>query len=542
MERRTGVTGVLSKSIAYMTGGVLAASIVLGGSRSGLLGDLILEVISVFLLCAALSELITSHAVRHLKWPLIFAALVALLPLAQLIPLPSALWTRLPGREVISETYRLLNVSQPLLPLTMSPSATWLNALLLIPPMAIFLGCLTLNFAQRRAISVVVIVMGVISVFLGFLQLAQGPNSALRFYEITNRDDAVGFFANRNHFAALLYATMLFAAVWLADATIKVGLEPRRRATQSSSVLLFVACLMAFVLLVVAQMMARSRAGLGLSIVALFASLALGLTDRRAVSSRAKSAKIAFGATALVIIFSLQFALYRILERFASDPLADARIPFARNTITAAKAYMPFGSGLGTFVPVYQMFEKPTDVFGAYANHAHNDLLEVWLETGVFGLLLIGLFLLWVARRTFLLWRGQISAQAGDVDLGLARAASLVIALLLLHSLVDYPLRTGAMIAVFAFSCALLIPPQTSGEALAADAATARRSRREESDVLTPRDSHRRRGGSANPINPDLPSSPPPREPWGQSIEWPEAWRGPKTSSKDVDGSDKKKR
>jgi O-antigen ligase len=540
MERRTGVTGVLSKSIAYMTGGVLAASIVLGGSRSGLLGDLILEVISVFLLCAALSQLITSHAVRHLKWPLIFAALVALLPLAQLIPLPSALWTRLPGREVISETYRLLNQSQPLLPLTMSPSATWLNALLLIPPMAIFLGCLTLDFAQRRAISVVVIVMGVISVFLGFLQLAQGPNSALRFYEITNRDDAVGFFANRNHFAALLYATMLFAAVWLADATIKVGLEPRRRATQSASVLLFVACLMAFVLLVVAQMMARSRAGLGLSIVALFASLALGLTDRRAVSSRAKSAKIAFGATALVIIFSLQFALYRILERFASDPLADARIPFARNTLTAAKAYMPFGSGLGTFVPVYQMFEKPTDVFGAYANHAHNDLLEVWLETGVFGLLLIGLFLLWVARRTFLLWRGQISAQAGDVDLGLARAASLVIALLLLHSLVDYPLRTGAMIAVFAFSCALLIPPQTSGEALAADATAARRSRREESDVLTPRDSHRRRGGSANPMTPDLPSSPPPREPWGQSVEWPEAWRGPKTSSKD--GSDKKKR
>lgn len=533
MERRTGE---LSKSIAYMTGGVLAASVVLGGSRSQLLGDIILEVISVFLLCAALSELITSHAIRHLKWPLIFAALVALLPLAQLIPLPSALWTRLPGREVISETYRLLNVSQPPLPLTMSPSATWLNALLLIPPMAIFLGCLTLNFAQRRAISIVVIVMGVISVFLGFLQLAQGPNSALRFYEITNRDDAVAFFANRNHFAALLYATMLFAAVWLADATIKVGLEPRRRATQSSSVLLFVACLMAFVLLVVAQMMARSRAGLGLSIVALFASLALGLTDRRAVSSRAKSAKIAFGATALVIIFSLQFALYRILERFASDPLADARIPFARNTITAAKAYMPFGSGLGTFVPVYQMFEKPTDVFGAYANHAHNDLLEVWLETGIVGLLLIGLFLLWYARRAFLLWRGQISAQAGDVDLGLARAASLVIALLLLHSLVDYPLRTGAMIAVFAFSCALLIAPQTSGEAVAAYADATRR--RKESANFTPQDSHRRQAGSANPTNPESPSSPRPRERWGQAIEWPEAWRQPTKPKKDPNSTD----
>ena len=528
--------------MAYMTGGVLAASVILGGgTHSGFLGDVILQVLSVLLLCAALSQLFTSRSIRTLKWPLTFAALMVLLPVAQLIPLPASLWNLLPGREVISETFRLLNQSQPLQPLTMSPSATWLSALALIPPMSIFLACLTLNFAQRRTLSVVIVVMGVISVFLGFLQLAQGPNSALRFYGVTNPDDAVGFFANRNHFAALLYATMLFAAVWLIDATIKMGLEPRQRAAQSSLVLLFAVSLIAFVLLVVAQMMARSRAGLGLSIVALFASLALGLTDRRAVSSRANSAKIAFGVTALAIIFSLQFALYRILERFASDPLADARIPFARNTISAAKAYMPFGSGLGTFVPVYQMFEKPADVFTAYANHAHNDLLEVWLETGAVGLLLIGLFLLWYARRAFLGWRGQTSAAASDIDRGLGRAASLVIALLLLHSLVDYPLRTSAMLAVFAFSCALLVPPTTPTEALAADAELSRHSRREESQNLTPRDSRRPRGGLADPIKPDSPSSPRPREPWGQSIEWPEAWREAKTSPKNIDGSDKKK-
>ena len=150
--------------MAYMTGGVLAASLILGGgTHSGFLGDVILQVLSVLLLCAALSQLFTSRSIRTLKWPLTFAALMVLLPVAQLIPLPASLWNLLPGREVISETFRLLNQSQPLQPITMSPSATWLSALALIPPMSIFFACLTLNFAQRRTLSVVIVVMGVFS-------------------------------------------------------------------------------------------------------------------------------------------------------------------------------------------------------------------------------------------------------------------------------------------------------------------------------------------------------------------------------------------
>ena len=85
-------------------------------------------------------------------------------------------------------------------------------------------------------------------------------------------------------------------------------------------------------------------------------------------------------------LLGLQFSLYRILDRFGDDPMADARIPFARNTIAAAKAYMPWGSGLGSFVPVYAMTEPPRDVLAnTFANHAHNDILELWLEWAPWG-------------------------------------------------------------------------------------------------------------------------------------------------------------
>ena len=119
--------------------------------------------------------------------------------------------------------------------------------------------------------------------------------------------------------------------------------------------------------------------------VALFASIALSFSNRRAGSRATLNKKVLLGALAVAVIFSLQFALYRVLER-ASDLTQDDRPIFARTTIEAAIANMPIGSGLGTFVPVYAMFEKPQDASPAYVNHAHNDILEVSLETGVLGL------------------------------------------------------------------------------------------------------------------------------------------------------------
>src|SRR6516164_1973002 len=50
------------------------------------------------------------------------------------------------------------------------------------------------------------------NLIFGFLQMAQRPGSTLRFYDVTNPKEAVGLFANRNHFAAHLYVTLVLAA------------------------------------------------------------------------------------------------------------------------------------------------------------------------------------------------------------------------------------------------------------------------------------------------------------------------------------------
>ena len=71
--------------------------------------------------------------------------------------------------------------------------------------------------------------VGLISVLIGLIQVAQGERSPLRFFEFTNPTEAVGFFANRNHFAALIYCLMLFALAWivLGLAAVRVTGQPK---------------------------------------------------------------------------------------------------------------------------------------------------------------------------------------------------------------------------------------------------------------------------------------------------------------------------
>ena len=239
---------------------------------------------------------------------------------------------------------------------------------------------LSLDDRGRRTASLVVLGVGILNVIVGLNQIAQGPSSPLRFYAYTNPTEAVGFFANRNHLAALLYCVTVIAAAWAVEA-VRV-FEAARARREGRAIVPLAAAFAVLVALVAAQAMARSRGGLGLTMVALAGAFALSFFDRRDTSGFTPG-RLLVGTTAFAVMFASQFALYRIMERFSTDQLEDSRIVFARNTIEAAKAYMPLGSGMGTFVPVYGMFEKPEDaLLDAYVNRAHNDVLELWLEFG----------------------------------------------------------------------------------------------------------------------------------------------------------------
>ena len=127
------------------------------------------------------------------------------MPLLQLIPLPPAIWTVLPNRVPEKEVFELLDRDLPWLPISISPTATWLSALSLLVPLCIFVGTSLLDYRERRRLSLVIVAVTLLSIFLGLGQVSQSVSGSLPLSVVSTSSEAVGFFANRNHFAALLY-------------------------------------------------------------------------------------------------------------------------------------------------------------------------------------------------------------------------------------------------------------------------------------------------------------------------------------------------
>ena len=135
----------------YLCAVVMVASLILGGGRGrGLLSDAILQLLAIPLLLVSLWRIFEVPLTRQMRLALWFCLAIAILPLLQLIPLPPWLWTALPNRQPSAEAFDILGRAVPWMPISVSPKATWLSALSLLPPLAVFLSTLLLSYRERR--------------------------------------------------------------------------------------------------------------------------------------------------------------------------------------------------------------------------------------------------------------------------------------------------------------------------------------------------------------------------------------------------------
>lgn len=425
--------------------------LILGGASArgaGVVGNAILQAVALLIITAGFwrhrSGGYTRAAIQLL---LIFSAFL-LFVILSLIPLPPAIWQALPGRDVIAHGYQLLGLPLPSLPFTLSWQHSLASLLWLLPPAAVFLLVLRASPAERNRLVWVVLGAAAVSIVLGVAQLLGGENSSLRFYAITNRTQPVGFFSNANHFAMLLVCGLPFAGYLAGRAVSRKGSKAER-----GSALVVAGAIALFLLSGIGTV--GSLAGYGL---ALPAALAGFLIYRKAAVGTVGYGWSASLGALFVVFLGLAFAgplnSEALSEQFSGAPASRAYL--AATTIEGIGAHFPAGSGLGTFQEVYRTFDDPNRVSHEYTNHAHNDYLEVALELGLLGMLLIAAFLIWWLVQSVAAWR------SGFEGSGVARAGSAIIFVILMHSLVDYPLRTSAMAAIFALACALLVPYRPS--------------------------------------------------------------------------------
>jgi O-antigen ligase len=418
----------------------LFACLILGGSAQGIWQNMVLELAGVAIIAwsaMARSEEPLSRASRQLLWLAVAAIAVVAL---QTVPLPAATWTHLGGRATVAEGFRALGRAAPPEPLSLSPAAT-LNSLLgLIPPLAIICAMVRLKAYRAKWLTVALIAGTLAGIALGALQVASGnpQDSALYLYEDTNWSKAVGFFANADHMATLLVITIPFLAALVAAA--------KSSGIQRLSAIVAIAAGTG-VLVLVGLALNGSLAGYGLALPVIVASALLIVPpgNRLRLWIVALAALLMIGSVAA--LESTAIGSSAIGTHATSS--AQSRRDIAATTGRAVRDFMPFGSGLGSFRGVYALYEQPEQVTDVYVVHAHDDYLEIALELGLAGVVLILLFLAWWAAAVWRVWR---TAEAGPF----ARAAAIASAAVLIHSIVDFPLRTAAIAACFGMCAALV--------------------------------------------------------------------------------------
>lgn len=396
----------------YLLGSVLFISLLIGGgTASGLYTDTLIEVAAIVSAAAVFSQTSGQRVPLSVLWLLIFAAGLVIL---QIVPLPAAIFNGLRPELLLAESglvgetrFRFVSVGV---------GRTIECLLYLVALAAFFLNVLRLRPEQVHAL-LPFFFMGVICNGLaGAIQYSLSNNIAIE--GLLPFTINAGLFANQNHFSALLFVSIPFVTYY--------GLFRGHLLSGSLGLITLLLLLLA----------GGSRAGV---------LIGLAITVLSIVFLSARSKASGFGILVIFIgLSAYTIGAWTKIDAEVVDP-AFGRGEFARTTIDGIKDNWPTGVGFGNFQKAYQIYEKEGMIFQKYVNHAHNDYLEIAFEGGVIAILLMMFYLILLFAALARIRRDPLQ-----------KAAFLSVFFLLIHSLVDYPLRTEALAMTFAYMNAII--------------------------------------------------------------------------------------
>jgi O-antigen ligase len=273
----------------------------------------------------------------------------------------------------------------------------------------------------------------------------QATGADIVLYSRQASPDVAGLFVNRNHQAALLGLIFPMAAVAIT-AGIGMGLPRKIEAFAGASM-----CLVAVPLVLITG----SRTGLlvaGASLVLVFAFSLLPL-KRLAIRPwvRYSAAFVSVGALVWATVWASRDVAFMRLE----DQTEDLRWPVWQSIIDMLPHYLPWGTGVGSYVEAYKVLEPDSLLRPTFSNHAHNEALEILFTAGIPGAALMLLAFVFLAAAV---WRALRAS--GDAAL-FNCLGILMIILLAIASLSDYPIRTPILSAVFALAAIWAAAPQS---------------------------------------------------------------------------------
>lgn len=380
------------------------------------------------------------------------AGLWIALGLCQLVPVPSAwLGVLAPARSAAQRTLSaaLPDLGTALAPVSVSPADT-LDALLRLTACVLFGVAAFHAFARRRhlvQLAGVITASAAFQALYGAAELIHGRQQIFGFVKQHYLESATGTFINRNHFAGFLALALPFALTLAlrgprTDGPARSGWRGRLLNLLNASGALGAKrwlAVAAVPAIIAGVFLSASRGGL----LAALAGATIVLGWRRGVRARLGLALV-FALPALLL--SLQPSLTplapgeRFLDLNEQIRQSDAGRPAVWQTsLRIAADHLVLGTGFGTFETVFRPAAAPS--IKLHYRHAHSDWLQLLVEAGLPGFVLL-LLLAWGVVRA-----GHTATRRGD-RLELAVLAALVA--VGVHALVDFPLRIPAIAALVA--------------------------------------------------------------------------------------------
>lgn len=373
---------------------------------------------------------------------LILCGCTLALPLLQVVPLPAAVWQSLPGRDLVSSSLDLIGSESAWFPISVDRGRTFVAFASLLPVVAVLA---VFPWGQRDAGYyglLLLVALGVANFVFGALQLAI-PGNAINPYPVLTAGRLYGFFASHNS-SGLFFVICLCAAIG--------AFKSSQRGSGIRTLL--TACGFLFI---IGAILTNSRSSTALLLLPI--ALAIWTAIQSLPRDSGKLRLGIAGGIGLIIAGAGGYLLSNTRlgatwERFSS--LEDHRPEIWEDSLISAERFWPVGSGMGTFRDVFPVDESLEHVLAGSAGRAHSEYLELAIETGIFGLILVLAWTLW------LLWR--VFAARSERNWPVVQAAALAALCIFLQGFVDYPLRNQALLCIAGLLIALMVGRETGNK------------------------------------------------------------------------------
>jgi O-antigen ligase len=280
--------------------------------------------------------------------------------------------------------------------------------------------------SARKRLAIGITVFGTLYATFAIIQGFLVPPDLL-YGVVKTHGTGFGSYTNRNHYAGLMEMLLPFGLV----ISISLSVLPSLRLLSSFGSLVMLASIF----------VSGSRGGM-LAVVIALIIFAFHYWRHEQTSTAVRTTMV---AAVVALVFIGYFSYERVASRSVMEATDSIRLQIARDSLRLVAEHPLLGSGLGTFTSIYpQVRTFPINLF---MNAAHNDYVQLTVETGLLGMISAAAFLFLVFQNAFRSIHRARKSWFSAVTL----AAITGCVALLVHSLFDFNLEIPANAATFAF-------------------------------------------------------------------------------------------